>query len=149
MSVLTRPLTGYIVGLSISDGDDTEAHGFPTPEVNRTVLRIVASLLGQGAGVSFGHDWRDDGVMESIHSYVERYHPLASEGQAHPMLWNFVPWPSRARLTEPQQQRLKETLKVEQPGLPASLRREADRPNPNASYLRSRGLTHMRHKLTS
>ena len=149
MSIEPRPLIGSVVGLSIADGEDSAALGFPPSEVNRTALRIVMALLGQGAGVSFGHDWRDDGVMEAVHAHVERFRPFTAEGHGKPLLWNFVPWPDKPRLTEAEQGRLKETLRIEEAGLPETLRRHASETNPSrVGYLRARGLTHLRHKLT-
>jgi hypothetical protein len=86
-----RALAGWTVGLSVSDTAETSIRGFPAAEINRIVLRIVSALLGQGAAVSFGHDWRDDGVMEAVHGYVERFRPAINEHHSSPMLWNFVP----------------------------------------------------------
>jgi hypothetical protein len=148
MSVLTRPLTGSTVGLSISNGKETTALGFSAPEVNRTTLRIVVALLGQGAGITFGHDWRDDGVMDSVHAFVERFYSPLNENH-HPPLINLVVWPDKPRLDEADRQRLKDTLNVEEVGLPPELRNYMNDTNPILyPYLRSRALTHLRRRLT-
>jgi len=153
MSVAIRPLAKYMVGLSISDGEESAMRGFPLEEVNRTMLRFVAALLGQGAGVSFGHDWRDDGVMEAVHAYVQRFR-LSVGGSSAPLLWNVIPWPDKASLSEVELQRLEGTLRVEEAGLPTTLPYESkvterDRGNFAYLYLRARGLTHLRHKLVN
>ncbi len=149
MSARTRPLTGFTVGLSISGGKETAALGFTAPEVNRTTLRIVAALVGQGAGITFGHDWRDDGVMESVHAFIERFHPPIREPYSKPLLINLVVWPDKPRLAERERDRLKDTLIVEEAGLPPSLNNYMNDRNPAMyPYLRSRALTHLRHRLT-
>lgn len=102
MTVATRPLEGLVVNLSVSQGDDTLKHGYPGWQVNRVTLQFVAALFGQGASLVFGHDWREDGVMEAVHglpfrcsrrypSQRRRHRPKASRlcgicfpGRKHP-----------------------------------------------------------------
>jgi hypothetical protein len=150
MTAHKRQLAGVRVGLSISDGEDSSAMGFPISEVNRTVLRIVAALLGQGAKLGFGQDWRDDGVMESVHAFAERFHLVARGEQEEPPLWNLVAWPDRPSLSQVDRERLKHTLRIDSAGLPPSLSHliAANHAPPLAKYLRARGLTHLRRKLT-
>lgn len=145
-----RPLSGFLIGLSISNSEDSSDFGFPPLEINRTVLRIVAALSGQGAGISFGHDWRDDGVMAAVHAYMERSRPI-NQGKEVPILLNIIPWPDKLRLTKPERERLKFSLKVEQAGLPTSLKSYRKNPKSEISegYLRARALTHLRQKLTA
>jgi hypothetical protein len=142
MSVPTRPLTGCAVGLSISEGQETAALGFTAAEVNRTTLRIVAALVGQGAAIVFGHDWRDDGVMDSVHSFVERFEvPFTARTRRAP-LTNLVVWPDKPRLAGPERRRLQRTLAVEEAGLPPALSEyRNDRDPTRYAYLRSRALT--------
>lgn len=148
MNNLSRPLAGCTVGLSISNGKETAALGFNAREINRTTLRIVASLLSQGAGITFGHDWRDDGVMDSVHAFVERVRSPLNETQNKPLLTNLVVWPDRPRLDETERRRLKDTLYVEEAGLPPSLHEYAnDLDRTRYPYLRSRALTHLRRRL--
>ncbi|HZC97659.1 MAG TPA: hypothetical protein VE267_16330, partial [Bradyrhizobium sp.] len=64
MNPYQRPLQGCTIGLSISESADSTALGFPPWQINDVTVQMVAALFGQGASVVFGHDWRDDGVME-------------------------------------------------------------------------------------
>jgi len=148
MSTPIRLLAGCAVGLSISEGKETVTHGFTATEVNRTTLRIVAALVGQGAGIVFGHDWRDDGVMDSVHGFIERFQPPLTERHRKPVLTNVVVWPDKPRLAEPERRRLKDTLSIEEAGLPPTLTNYNNERDPaKFAYLRSRALTHLRHRL--
>lgn len=159
MSGMRRPLVGRVMGLSISESDDTAERGFPLWQVNRVTLQVVAALFGQGVGLVFGHDWRDDGVMEAVHSFarqVEPPVPLSSadaEVPGEPLLRNLLPWPDTPRLPALDLERLNSTLRVESAGLPEALRTvetqalQAGRGHPLYQYVRARGLTFLRHQL--
>jgi hypothetical protein len=151
---LARPLSGLFVGLSISESDDSTGRGFPAWQVNRVTMQFVAALMGQGAGVVFGHDWRDDGVMEAMHAFALRMQaPHGAEAAGAPaggpLLQNLLPWPDEPKLSEAERERLASTLSVEPAGLPDDLApavREDGQAFPEP-YLRARGLTHLRRKL--
>jgi hypothetical protein len=155
----TRPLAGLVVNLSVSESDDSTRRGFPSWQVNRVTLQFVSALFGQGASVVFGHDWREDGVMEAVHGFALQVQPPvplsaeAAQAEAQPLLRNILPWPDTPRLSQSEQERLTSTLKVEPAGLPEDLRQfdtDARAAGPNAqlyTYLRARGLTFLRHKL--
>ena len=66
----SRPLQDCAVGISISESEDSSDRGFPRWQVNRATVQTAAALLGQGAGVVFGHDWREDGVMDAIYRFA-------------------------------------------------------------------------------
>jgi hypothetical protein len=154
-----RPLGGCVVNLSISEGDDSERLGFPLWQVNRLTLQLVAALFGQGASVVFGHDWREDGVMEAVYDFARQVQPpvplssakTAEEGQ--PLLRNLLPWPDEPTLSEREREKLSSTLRVERAGLPKELQsvdgeaRQAEPGNPLYRYVRARGLTFLRHRL--
>jgi SLOG cluster2 len=160
MTAPNRPLAGLVVNLSVSQSDDTLKHGYPTWQVNRVTLQFVAALFGQGASVIFGHDWREDGVMEAVHGFALQMQPQvpltveAAQAEAQPLMRNLLPWPDAPHLTEEEQEQLSATLKVEPGGLPEELRTlnaevVAAGPNdPRYAYLRARGLTYLRHRLT-
>src|SRR5262245_42190162 len=99
MTALNRPLTGLVVNLSVSESEDSTRHGFPAWQVNRVTLQFVAALFGQGAGVAFGHDWREDGVMEAVHGFALQTQPSfplstgPTQAEDQPMLHNILPWP--------------------------------------------------------
>jgi len=158
MNPMPRPLAGLSVGLSISESDDSAQRGFPKWQVNRVTLQVTAALLGQGVGVVFGHDWRDDGVMEAVYSFARQMQPpdpiSPEEGHraGQPLLVNLLPWPDEPTLSKDERERLGSTLRVEQAGLPRELLDFAPRVRGSAdglhyAYLRARGLTHLRHRL--
>jgi hypothetical protein len=159
MSPSTRPLEGCIVNLSISESDNSVERGFPSWQVNRITLQIVAALFGQGASVVFGHDWREDGVMEAVFGFARQVQapiPLSVEEssvEGQPLLRNLLPWPQKPYLSEPDLEQLSSTLRVEQAGLPPELQPfedEASRPDANQAvyqYVRARGLTFLRRRL--
>jgi hypothetical protein len=156
-----RPLASYTVNLSISESDDSLGRGFPLWQVNRVTLQVTAALFGQGANVVFGHDWREDGVMETIHGFalqVQPPIPLLSEeavASGQPLLRNILPWPDKPRLSNDDLERLVSTLRVELAGLPAEVapyENEARRlgaSSPLYQYVRARGLTHLRRRLNA
>lgn len=159
MNPIERPLTGCTVGLSISESEESTQRGFPAWQVNRVTLQDVAALFGQGAGIVFGHDWREDGVMEAVHGFARAMQPpdplWPDEARAgdQPLLRNLLPWPDASRLSEEDRERLATTLRVEFAGLPPELQphdiegRSAPPSSPLYRYLRARGLTHLRHRL--
>ena len=161
MSSVRRPLAGCVVNCSVSESEDSSDRGFPAWQVNRVTLQIVAALFGQGAAVVFGHDWREDGVMETIHGFAQQVQPpvpLSAEevdATTQPLLSNLLPWPDEPRLSSEDLQRLSSTLRVQSVGLPHELEVYSDDAHvqgPSSSlfrYLRGRGLTYLRHQLNA
>jgi hypothetical protein len=156
-----RPLARCAVNLSISESDDSIRRGFPVWQVNRVTLQVTTSLFGQGASVVFGHDWREDGVMQAIHSFAQQVQPpvplspAEAQVSGQPLLKNMLPWPDKPVLSRDDLERLASALRVEQAGLPAEVKRfenEARAAGPSHAlyrYLRARGLTHLRHRLNA
>jgi len=154
-----RPLAGCVVNLSISESDDSARRGFPSRQVNRVTLQLVAALFGQGAGVVFGHDWREDGVMEAVYGFARQMQPpiplsaANAEGERQPLLRNLLPWPDTPHLPERDLEQLSSTLRVESAGLPAELQalddeaRRVEHDHSLYRYIRARGLTFLRHRL--
>jgi len=154
-----RPLAGCIINLSISESDDSPRRGFPSWQMNRTTLQIVAALFGQGASVVFGHDWREDGIMEAVYGFARQIQapiplsPGQAAANAQPLLRNLLPWPDKPHLPERDLEQLSSTLRVEPVGLPRELQAfdgDARRVGPSNGlyqYVRARGLTFLRHRL--
>ncbi len=154
-----RPLAGCVINLSISESDDSPRRGFPSSQVNRTTLQVVAALFGQGASVVFGHDWREDGIMEAIYGFARQVQapiplsPGQAAADAQPLLRNLLPWPDKPYLPERDLEQLSSTLQVEPVGLPKELQAfdgEARRVGPSHGlyqYVRARALTFLRHRL--
>ena len=151
---LARPLVGLDVGLSVSESDDSVHLGFPSWQVNHVTLQAASGLIGQGAGVVFGHDWREDGVMEAVHSFALRMQapdgPPSAIPASPPLLRNLLPWPDKPSLTVDERARLASTLVIEEAGLPDDLAQGAARriTKGERTYLRARALTHLRRRLT-
>jgi len=160
MRVIRRPLNGMIVNLSISESIESADRGFPTAQVNRAMLKVVSALFGQGSGLIFGHDWREDGIMEAVHGFAQQVQPPVSyfkgefQESGRPLLWNLLPWPDTPLLSQSDLKCLAFSLHVEQAGLPDNLiqyEKEAlnqGRESALYQYLRARGLTHLRRRLT-
>src|SRR5277367_2051872 len=128
MSTVQRPLAGCVVNLTVSESDASEDRGYPAWQVNRVTLQLVAALFGQGASVVFGHDWREDGVMEAVYGFARQVQapiPLSPDqaaADAQPLLWNLLPWPDKPYLPERDLEQLSSTLRVELAGLPKELK---------------------------
>jgi hypothetical protein len=157
-----RPLVGLAVGLSISESEDSRRRGFPSEQVNHVTVHVTRALLGQGATTVFGHDWREDGVMDAIHTVAREMQPVredpasaSKEGQPpiEPLLQNVLPWPDPFSLPEGVRKELECSLRIERAGLPKSLIEfehlspERARQESDYDYLRARALTHLRRRL--
>jgi len=149
--VTSGPLQGCYVGISVSESETSSAHGFPTTQVNRVTFDISAALLGQGARVVFGHDWRPDGVMEAIFRIALLMAPEVPPTDGEPAMQNLLPWPpERLYLGGEEQNRLSHVLKIRQLRLPEELSEYSEgdlKDGPLKKYLRARGLTYLRHEL--
>jgi hypothetical protein len=160
--VKSRPLQGYAVGISISESEDSSGNGFPPWQINRVTVQTASALLGQGAGLVFGHDWREDGVMDAIYRFAIQLAPQlpassAEDGSAietadqKPLIVNVLPWPDQPRLSEEEIKRLGAVLKIETGRLPKELEDRLAtlnvRDENTQKYLRARGLTELRHRL--
>lgn len=152
MGRFSRPLSGLVVNISVSESEDSPALGFPRWQVNRITVQIAAALVGQGAAVAFGHDWREDGVMQAIYGYVRQVRgPVSSE--AGPLLWNLLAWPDRSSLSAEILDEISPVLHVENVGLPPGLESAGERAlavdadRRLGRYCRARALTWLRRRL--
>ena len=150
MSVNAKPLAGLRAGISISESDDLEARGFTRSAMNRLTVRLNDALLAVGATVAFGHDWREDGVMDAI-CRSALWSSGYPEPDTPPPMLNLLPWPDETRVDREALLRLNRIVEIRSAGLPEDLAQEAPRAVEDRDlwrYLRSRGLTHLRRKLT-
>jgi len=149
MRSIQRPLAGLRVGISTSGTADMAARGFSAAGLGRLTVGFTQALLGQGARLGFGHDWRQRGIMESLCAYAVA--DLPSFGKTkEPALLNLLPWPSQTALSAELLARLEGVLEVRQAGLPEDLQPRVEGGiGPEArAYLVSRGLSHLRRELT-
>lgn len=119
-----RSLTGLKVNISVSESSDSVQRGYPRWQVNHLTINLTTALLGQGASVAFGHDWRDDGVMEAICGFAQQMQgPFSSEIPArNARMFNFLPWPDKPALSREERDYLAGTLEIREAGLPYPLR---------------------------
>jgi len=98
--------------------------------------------------------------MEAVYGFARQVQapiplpPARSDAEKEPILRNLLAWPDRPYLPEKDLEQLSSTLRVEQVGLPRELQsvdNDARRSDPNGGlyrYVRARGLTFLRHRLT-
>ncbi|HKI04700.1 MAG TPA: hypothetical protein VKK31_22155 [Thermoanaerobaculia bacterium] len=148
-----RPLIGLRVGVSVGESDDLRQRGFTSAAMNRLTVRLTSALLARGAVLAFGHDWRQQGVMEAVCRAALDSFGYPGKDDPRPLIFNLIPWPDRTEVPEEILRRLPGVLAIEKAGLPSELRdrgAEPDRIDPEARrYLRARGLTCLRHGLTA
>tara|TARA_R110002096_G_scaffold169222_13_gene340799 strand:+ start:10422 stop:11297 length:876 start_codon:yes stop_codon:yes gene_type:complete len=94
-SVLKRSLKSRVIGISASLGENHAAFGMKQDELDRVLSRLCEALLGHGARLAFGHDWRPDGVMDVIVSMALQYKLQVAAGSdprdlKEPRVKNFV-----------------------------------------------------------
>jgi hypothetical protein len=80
-----RPLSGCVIGISISESEEMDRLGFDRSEMNRCVVRLSESLLSAGARLAFGHDWRPGGVMEAVAALAVRYFNVQRDAEGQPV----------------------------------------------------------------
>ena len=166
MSPYTRALTGISVGISISESEDSGRLGFGPKEVNQVTVDFSRELVGQGASVVFGHDWRPDGVMHAVAAAAagaqalgEPSEPMAPRPPAgapaprrrpKQLLRNYLAWPSQPSLSRDEREQLSASLYIEAISLPSSLKAYetvTQAGPPEFPYLVARALTALRHRL--
>ena len=86
-----KPLSGKIIGISISDSPDLERLGFSSFHLQRTLIEISRHLLAQGATIAYGGDLRPDGFTIDLIEMVKVYNKQAAE-RGNKIL-NFLAWP--------------------------------------------------------
>jgi hypothetical protein len=133
------------VGVSLSESTNSRDAGFSIHEVNGLAVRLAESLLGEGARLVFGHNWRRDGVMTAIHRRAVQYQSVDG-----PMILNLLPWPDEPGLTEAERREAKGTVEIREVGLPPDLEaHKEERQVPPDPWLRARALTHMRTQIAA
>ena len=155
MSPEVRPLGGLRVGLSVAGNpEDLALRGFTEGGLRRLTVRLTRALLAEGAGLAFGHDWREGGIMEAIANIALDYQGPGRPTDLGPPILNFIPWPDTASATgSALLSRLKGVVEVNPGGLPDELRAreqpalDLGRSSEEWRYLRARGLTHLRRRL--
>ena len=60
----------WSVGISVSPCEDAAKIGYDDRQINRIVIRMAQYFLDQDMRVIFGHDWREDGVMQAVAEFA-------------------------------------------------------------------------------
>ena len=60
----------WSVGISVSPCEDAAKIGYDDRQINRIVIRMAQYFLDQDMRVIFGHDWREDGVMQAVADFA-------------------------------------------------------------------------------
>ena len=58
------------VGISVSPCEDAARIGYDNRQINRIVIRMAQYFLDRDMRVIFGHDWREDGVMQAVADFA-------------------------------------------------------------------------------
>ena len=94
----SRPLSGKVIGISISQPDNIEQYGYSAWDVNRITVRLSEALLSAGAHLVFGHDWRPDGIMAAICGMAIKSHAV-EDADTGPLIQNFLAAPDTTSLS--------------------------------------------------
>ena len=151
-----HPSNSLRIGISVGGGPAELARsGFTIAAMNRFIVRLSRALLAEGETLAFGHDWRQEGVMEAIASVALDQSRSPGGGGEGVKILNLLPWPGKSSATDPELlARLKGIVDVRPTGLPrelAKLEEKAIDEGPDSDhhkFLRARGLTHLRFELT-
>ena len=139
----SRPLDGWVIGVSVSESEDLAQWGCTSEDVNRTTVRLSEALLSAGARLVFGHDWRPDGVMEAICRLAVKYQ-TPDNRITEPLIHNFLPWPRQSAMDSDLRRELEQrrVLKVESVGIP-----KCDWQSPDDPIAKALALSHLRREL--
>lgn len=150
-----KPLSGKVIGISISDSPDLQRLGFSAVHQKRYLIEISRHLLAQGASVAYGGDLRPGGFTIDLVEMVKAYNEQATE-RAEKIL-NFLHWPSHLEKTVEWQAQHKNEVSIQIIPLPQDLKQppfnidEKTDLEPNSKvnrYVWARCLTAMREQMT-
>ena len=91
-----RPLSGHLIGISIS-GDDISKRGLLEDELNGITVELCRRFVALGASVALGHQWRPNGIMDGVTSFARGYFPPS--GTDRFVVYNFLAWPNKSALS--------------------------------------------------
>lgn len=149
-----KPLSGKVIGISISDSPDLQRLGFSAVHQKRALIEISRHLLAQGASVAYGGDLRPGGFTVDLVEMVKAYNEQATE-RAEKIL-NFLAWPLHLKTTVEWQAQHKNEVSIQIIPLPQDLKQppfnidEKTYLEPNSTvnrYVWARCLTAMREQM--
>lgn len=84
MTMSNRPLRELAIGLSISESEGLPDRGPKRGDINTVTVELCRRFVALGAQVVLGHQWRPQGVMESVARFAQAYQGEAGERTDHP-----------------------------------------------------------------
>jgi hypothetical protein len=137
---IQRPLAGLCVGLSISgDHDLTKKYGLSEPDISAITVELCRRLVGLGAQVALGHQWRPKGIMEEVVRFARAYQ-WEVPSRKDPIIHNFLAWPDRAALSDYDRKELSGLVAIDEAAAP---------PEYAGLTKRAAALTEMRARMNS
>ncbi len=94
----TRPLHGLVIGISVSESENIAEWGYTSADVNRVTVRLSEALLSAGARLMLGHDWRPDGIMDTLCRLAVKYQPSTEANANEPLIRSLLHWPLQSSL---------------------------------------------------
>jgi SLOG cluster2 len=146
------PLTGQMIGASISDSpdEDLRERGLTKEHVDQAFLRLSGDLLAAGASLAYGGDHRASGFTRQLLAYVEK-HPHSGP-RAEKRIRNYLASPIYRRLPEAERERFQAVAELIEVEPPADAREEAkhlrDTKTLPERYVMARCLTEMRERMS-
>jgi hypothetical protein len=149
-----KPLSGKVIGISISDSPDLQRLGFSAVHQKRALIEISRHLLAQGASVAYGGDLRPGGFTLDLVEMVRAYNEQATERGEK--ILNFLAWPLHLKTTVEWQAQHKNEVSIQIVPLPQDLKQppfnidEKTYLEPNSTvnrYVWARCLTAMREQM--
>ena len=151
----TRSLLHKQINISISEHDqDLKRLGLTMYEMNGFIVQMAQALIANEAIVAFGHDWRDDGVMQEIYRFGEEHQDVVlSEEERNGLLKNYCFWGMKPGLSDRERGQLRGILDIVNCDRPDDARLEKydalnEVPAELRGYTFARALSIMRRQMT-
>jgi len=120
---LKKPLSGKLVGISISNSPDLERLGFSDYHLKRALLEISRHLLAQGARIAYGGDLRPDGFTQNLIEMVKAYNHQENNKPQKNIL-NFLAWPLHLEADVNWQAEYKNEVLIQAISLPEDIKQQ-------------------------
>ncbi len=118
-----KPLSGKVIGISISNSPDLEKLGFSNYHLKRALLEISRHLLAQGASIAYGGDLRPDGFTQNLIEMVKAYNHQENN-QPEKKIFNFLAWPIHLQADVNWQAEYKNEVSIEAIPLPEDIKQQ-------------------------
>ncbi len=115
-----KPLSGKVIGISISDSPDLARLGFSAFHLKGAAIEISRHLLAQGASVAYGGDLRPSGFTQDLVEMVKAYNKQETERKEK--IQNFLAWPLHLEATVTWRARHKNEVSIQAIPLPEDIK---------------------------